>query len=1153
MFSVKKIWIFFLVFLFITCIIYACKGLKPSATASLNRGPRVLVFSKMAGYYLESIADVMIAIQKSGKENNFLVDTTTDAGYFNEERLKQYNAVIFLSITQDELNVGQQVAFERFIQAGGGFAVVHTATDTGNDWPWYNKLVGTYFLGHPKQEKAIVNIRNKDHISNSLLPDRWERLDEWYIYKSIMPHIKMLKTLDEDTYEAGINGGNHPFIGFLEFDGGRYWYTGLEHTTESYNEPLLLQHLLSGIKYAIGNNKFNYSKSYAVRSPDDNRFTKTILSRDLNEPTDLTVAPDGRVFFSERAGNFYVFDPLSKKTKLLRDFRVKASDKYFNNLIGITLDPRFQHNNYIYFFYYSSNGNRQHQNLSRFTLTRDNNLDIASEKIIIQIPVDVDMNEHTGGSLAWDKNRNLYISTNDNTMHFRSDGFSPPTERSGRIIYDTQLSAVNPNNLVGKILRIHPEPDGSYTIPQGNLFPVGTNGTRPEIYIMGCRSPSRISVDTATSIIYWGEACTDAGNDSRHVYNEFKQAKSAGNFSWQYFIGNSKAYHDSDFAVKIVGDSSLVNGTENNSPDNSGMKNISPPQQNMIWYPYARSAEFPNLGEGVSCSIGGLVYHYDSSLQSNRKLPAYYDKALFIHDLTRNWVFVVHLDENHDFKGMEPFMYTNGNFRRPVDIEFGSDGAMYMLEYGSVYGNDNVGARLVRIDYNGGNRAPVAKITTNDTIGLVPFKISLSSKSSYDYDENDKLSYQWTLNNQVISTDPNTVYTFQNNGIYHAVLKATDVAGQSSMDTVEIKVGNTLPKVAIHVADNSTFFFDKPTVFRYVVDAKDNEDKVIDRQNLRIAMKYIPKVASDGSLPGYLQSEDYNYGRNLISGSNCYTCHQPMGISLIPSFMQVSEKYWGNPNAIGILANKIITGGTGVWGEQVMIAHPQLSREDATEIVKYILFVSNKRPDMEIPKEGTEVLRAHVDEGNEGRYIFTASYTDQGGAIMPLTGKDVVVLRPSKVEAESADVIYNLQKGTTALGSINNNSYFVLKNIDLKDIHQLRYRYSSKDHDATIEVHIDSLKGQVISSAGYKATGSWDKYKETSAGVADPGGKHDLYFLFVKNDASNRNLVLLDWITFEGGNEVKAIERIVPVGKVSPANPGSRILWPGNRIPFKGS
>jgi uncharacterized protein len=215
--------------------------------------PKILVFSKTLGFRHASITDGLKAIQKLGSENNFLVDTTTNAAYFTDNILKQYKAVVFLSTTGNVLNTTQQTAFERYIETGGGFAGVHSATDTEYDWPWYNRLVGAYFLNHPSPQTAVVVVKDKNHPSTSMLPDRWQRFDEWYNFKSIQPGIRVLATLDETTYQGGSHGTNHPIAWYHEMGCGRSWYTALGHTSASYTEPLFLQHLLGGIKYAIGN------------------------------------------------------------------------------------------------------------------------------------------------------------------------------------------------------------------------------------------------------------------------------------------------------------------------------------------------------------------------------------------------------------------------------------------------------------------------------------------------------------------------------------------------------------------------------------------------------------------------------------------------------------------------------------------------------------------------------------------------------------------------------------------------------------------------------------------------------------------------------------------------------------------------------------
>jgi type 1 glutamine amidotransferase len=215
--------------------------------------PRVLVFYKTAGFRHASIPDGLIAMQKLGQENNFLVDTTTDASWFRDDNLNSYAAVVFFSTTGDVLNDEQQAAFERYIQNGGGFVGVHAAADTEYDWPWYNTLLGAYFLSHPSQQTAVIEVIDKNHPSASTLPARWERYDEWYNFKNIIPGIRVIATLDETTYQGGVHGKNHPIVWYHEVGCGRAWYTALGHTKESYSEPLFLRHLLGGIQYAIGN------------------------------------------------------------------------------------------------------------------------------------------------------------------------------------------------------------------------------------------------------------------------------------------------------------------------------------------------------------------------------------------------------------------------------------------------------------------------------------------------------------------------------------------------------------------------------------------------------------------------------------------------------------------------------------------------------------------------------------------------------------------------------------------------------------------------------------------------------------------------------------------------------------------------------------
>lgn len=213
---------------------------------------KILIFSKTAGFRHSAIAAGITAIQKLGQENNFSVDTTENSEKITATNLKQYAAVVFLNTTGDIFNTAQEKAFEQYIKSGGGFVGVHAATDTEFDWAWFGKLVGAYFTQHPEQQVATLQIINKNTIATRHLPEQWKRKDEWYNFKDINPDLNVLIKIDEQSYQGGKNGSDHPMAWYHDFDGGRSFYTALGHTEASYTDPLFLQHLLGGIQYAMG-------------------------------------------------------------------------------------------------------------------------------------------------------------------------------------------------------------------------------------------------------------------------------------------------------------------------------------------------------------------------------------------------------------------------------------------------------------------------------------------------------------------------------------------------------------------------------------------------------------------------------------------------------------------------------------------------------------------------------------------------------------------------------------------------------------------------------------------------------------------------------------------------------------------------------------
>jgi len=450
----------------------------------------------------------------------------------------------------------------------------------------------------------------------------------------------------------------------------------------------------------------------------DGAFRKVILDTDrevngkwedtVKDPMELAVAPDGRVFYAQRDGTIKMWKPETKTTVVIADIPVFTGLE--EGMLGVTLDPNFAKNGWIYLNHSlpetTTDAHGQKAGIirvSRYTLAGDS-IDLGSEKKMLDTVVQREQCCHVGGSLAFDSQGNLYASAGDNTNPFASDGYAPIDEQPGRSPWDAQKSAANPNDLRGKVNRIHPEPDGTYTIPKGNLFPAGTPGTRPEIYVMGCRNPFRIAIDQRTGYLYWGEVGPDAGgpnpNRGPAGFDEINQARKAGFFGWPYFIADNKAYIKYDFAAKVSGTPFNPIQPVNNSPNNTGARNLPPAQPAFIYYTYGPSTKFPVVnGGGGRTAMAGPVYYFDPGVKSEHKLPKDFDHTLFIYEWSRNWITAVHLDTDDHIGKMERFC-GHMTFKRPMDMELGPDGCLYLIEFGTAWGN-NLDSQIVRIEHDG--------------------------------------------------------------------------------------------------------------------------------------------------------------------------------------------------------------------------------------------------------------------------------------------------------------------------------------------------------------------------------------------------------------------------------------------------------------------
>ncbi|OLF14586.1 hypothetical protein BLA60_04595 [Actinophytocola xinjiangensis] len=797
-----------------------------TAPAAPAVGEKVLLFTKTAGYRHDSIPAGVAMFQQMATDNGWQLTHTEDSTVFTDGTLPTFDVVVmFQTSGMVWTTAAQRTAFQNYLRGGGGIVAIHNATDMNieNEFPWWDQVLGMTMTQHSATVAGTAKVADQAHPSGQGLPQRWNRTEEWYNFnRNARGDVHVLATADETTYDPGSSGmgSDHPISWCRNVEGGRLWATAMGHQSSAYSEPLFRSHILGGVRSAAGTAAADCGPTVWTN------YDRVELDANTVAPGTLDIAPDGRVFYTQYGGQLKIYKPSTSSTVTAGTLSVYTGGE--DGLAGVALDPNFATTGWVY-LYYSPAGSQEVNRVSRFTVSGDS-LVSGSEQVLLTIPAARQSEPgHTGGYLTFGPGGNLYVGVGDDTNPHESSGYTPIDERSGRALFDAQKTSANTNDLRGKILRIHPESNGTYTVPSGNMFAPGTAQTRAEIYAMGFRNPFRFTVDT-DGTLYVADYGPDAGADNANRgpggLVEWNVIESPGFYGWPYCVANNIPFNDFNFANNTSGATFNCAAPVNTSPNNTGLTSLPSARAAAVWYGNGGNGNaFPEMGGGGEAPMAFPVYHYDPNNPSDTKFPQYFDKTAFFGEWARNTMHEFRLDGSGNLLKINRFL-ANLTFRSPMDAKFGPDGSLYLLEWGSGFGRDNPDSALSRIDYISGDRAPIARATGTPSSGGTPLTVSFSSAGSSD-PAGGALTYRWTFGDGGTSTSANPSHTYTTRGQYNAQLTVTAVNGRTGVANVAVTSGNTAPTVRFTGPAHGGMFDFGDTV-PYGVTVTDPEDTTID-------------------------------------------------------------------------------------------------------------------------------------------------------------------------------------------------------------------------------------------------------------------------------------------------------------------------------------
>ena len=796
---------------------------------------------------------------------------------------------------------------------------------------------------------------------------------------------------------------------------------------------------------------------------EPDRFVKSTVVSGCEDPMQLDFTSDGTLFWIERRGavKWRRPDGSSGLSGTIPSF--SSADA---GALAIVTGRQWPAQRDIFVFYCPEALPRVLK-VERLSLAPDLSFLPDSSRVLLTIPLEVGIDpSHCGGGLAWDGHGNLLIGTGDNSPPQDTPAVHP-TERNR----DSRRSAANPHDLRGKILRIHPEPDGSFSIPTGNLFTNPKDG-RPEVFAFGVRNPFRLSCDPKTGWITWGDVGGNVKTDldlGPEGFDEINLTREPGFFGWPFCSGPNLPWRPFDGkSLKPSGPFWDPAKLVNDSPTLPAPIALPPSRPALLWYGSEPSQDWPFLGSGGRSITGGIIFRRPANPAPDA-LPAELDGTLIFAEWMRNWLCLARLNENGTLLSAEPFT-PNLRFRKPAALATGPDGALYIAEMGERW-TGNKDSSITRIAYLSGNRPPVAVVSAPVTSGPCPLTINPVSAPSSDPDR-DSLAFSWDWQGAGLSghaDGPSPSFTFTQPGIYTLTLTARDPSGALSKSSLSIAAGNAAPTVSFsNPPDGSFYDWSKPVPWS--VNATDTEDGNSITDRLLVTAERRDRFPDAAALPP---------GLALMRATTCFSCHQTADKSAGPPYAEVARRYAADPAARPTLATRIISGGKGVWGDLPMPPHPQHSPAEAALMIDWILSLAQQGETLTARGASGEFKLAEPSRqwgtAQNGVLRLHVAATDLGAnGLASQLGASEITLRSRRQRACFFDHGHlaasqdNLDQGGM-VARLEPDGWIRFRHLRYQDFSSIQLHGWVHGGDATLSIHKDSPDSPPLVSTTVKA------------------------------------------------------------------------------------